>query len=71
MKQIKTIIHPIYETELYDKKVNRLISAGWKIKKRAIISAKGETNEVGSYPIIQSLYAEFEREIDFPEEITV
>ncbi len=72
MKQIKTVIKPIYEAEIYDKSVNRLLNDGWEMKKRTIISAKGEPNEVGSTPIIQCLYAEFERYVPpFPEEITL
>lgn len=72
MKQIKTVTCPIYETELFDKKVNRLLVDGWELKKRTIVSAKGEPNEVGSSTNIQMLYAEFERyKPPFPEEITL
>ena len=72
MKQIKTVICPIYEPVSFDKKINGLLAAGWYMKKRTLISINGEPNEVGSAPVIQALYAEFEKHVPpFPEEITM
>ena len=61
LKQIKTVTYPIYESVLFDEKVNSLLNKGWKMNKREIISVKGEVNEVGSSAIVQTLYAEFEK----------
>ena len=61
MKQIKTVIYPIYESVYFDEKVNILLNEGWKMNKREIIFVKGEVNEVGSSAIVQTLYAELEK----------
>ena len=62
MKQIKTVIEPFALSDKYDKKVNRLLSEGWKLKKRGITTASGEPNEVGSCAVVQVLYAELEKD---------
>lgn len=71
MKQIKTVIQPIENIDNFDNKVNKLLSEGWKLINRKIISIKGEPNEVGSTSTIQSLYAEFEKEVCYFEEVTL
>lgn len=72
MEQIKTVVEPFELSDRFDRKVNSLLSEGWKLKKRTIVSASGEPNEVGSAPVVCSLYAELERYIPpFPEEITL
>ncbi len=64
MKQIKTVICPIYEAESFDNKINRLLNDGWELEKREIISANGEPNEVGSFATVQMLYAELKHTHD-------
>lgn len=71
MKEIKTVICPINCATEYDRKVNNLIANGWVLKKRTTISTQGETSEAFNMPIIQALYAELERYIEYPEEITL
>ena len=71
MKKIKTVICPVEDFEIFDKKVNKLLSEGWKLINRKIISIKGEPNEVGSTSTVQSLYAEFEKEVCYFEEVTL
>lgn len=62
MKQIKTVIEPFSLSDKFDKKVNRLLSEGWELKKRGLTTANGEPNEVGSCAIVQALYAELEKD---------
>lgn len=62
MIKIKTVIEPIERPDIFDKRVNILLSAGWNIISRKLISVVGEPNEVGSAGVFQSLYAEFEKE---------
>lgn len=62
MKKIKTIIEPIERPDIFDKRVNILLTAGWDIINRKLISVMGEPNEVGSAGVFQALYAEFEKE---------
>lgn len=71
MKKIKTIIQPIEEYKVFDRKVNIALSEGWKLIDRKVISTKGEPNEVGSTAVIQSIYAEFEKEVCYFEEVTL
>lgn len=73
MKQIKTILKPYSELNSYDLEVNRLLREGWELKKRAITTASGEPNEVGSCAVVQVLYAELEKTAKepYPEEITL
>ena len=70
MKQIRTIIQPTEDVDIYDKKVNKLLSEGWELTDRQIISIKGEPNEVGSATTRNAFYAEFEKEVCYFEEIT-
>lgn len=71
MKKIKTVIFPVEDFDIFDKKVNKLLAENWKLICRKIISVKGEPNEVGSTPMVQSLYAEFEKEVCYFEEVTL
>ena len=72
MKQIKTVVYPIEYAHRYDKEINGLLADGWEIKKRNVMSVKGEPNEVGSAAITQALYAELERYTKpYPEEVTL
>ena len=61
MKQIKTVVEPLERATRFDATVNYLIADGWEMRKRAVISAKGEPNEVGSCATAQMLYAELEK----------
>lgn len=61
MKQIKTVVKPLERAKDFDATLNNLIVDGWEMRKRAVISAKGEPNEVGSCAVIQMLYAELEK----------
>ena len=61
MKQIKTVVEPLERVKGFDVIVNNLIADGWEMRKRAVISAKGEPNEVGSSATAQMLYAELEK----------
>lgn len=61
MKQIRTVIQPIWAVSEYDKRVNALLQEGWELTTRKVITAKGEPNEVGSCANETMLYAEFEK----------
>jgi hypothetical protein len=61
MKQIKTVVEPFERATAFDNNINKLIKDGWEVKKRAVISAKGEPNEVGSCATVLTLYAELEK----------
>lgn len=63
LKQIKTVIYPIYESSNFDAEVNKLLAEEWELKKRTFISVKGEPNEIGNVPIIQAYCAELEKYI--------
>lgn len=72
MKQIATVIQPIEQAKSFDALVNSLLTDGWELKDRKIISAKGELSEAFNAPEVRFLYAELERnEPPFPEEITL
>lgn len=71
MKNIKTVICPVEDFNVFDKKVNKLLSEGWQLIDRKTISVKGDPNEVGSVAIVQSLYAEFEKDVCYFEEVTL
>lgn len=61
MKEIKTVIYPIDDKDIFDKVVNNRLAKGWILKKRGTISVQGEPNEVGSTSTVVSLYAELVR----------
>lgn len=61
MKEIKTVISPLNCVKMFDKNINCLLAEGWKLKKRAVISSKGEPNDVGSCAEEKILYAELEK----------
>ena len=72
MKQIATVIQPIEQAKSFDALVNSLLTEGWELKARKIISEKGELSEAFNAPVVRFLYAELERdEPPFPEEITL
>lgn len=71
MKQIKTVIEPLNRSETYDYRVNNLLSSGWRITRRGITHAYGEPSESFNTAIEKVLYAELERDIEYPEEVTL
>ena len=72
MKQIKTVICPIEYAYSFDKEINRLIADGWDMSNRGLISTRGEVSEAFNTSIVQSLYAELERNTKpYPEEVTL
>lgn len=72
MKQIKTVICPIEYAYSFDKEVNRLIANGWVLKHRELINTRGEVSEAFNAAVVQSLYAELERNTKpYPEEVTL
>lgn len=71
MKNIKTVICPVEDFNVFDKKVNKLLSEGWQLIDRKTVSIKGDPNEVGSAAITQSLYAELEKDVCYFEEVTL
>lgn len=71
MKQIKTVIEPIEQTERFDNLVNYLLSNGWELKTRKIINSTGELSEAFNAPAVRFLYAELEKQKPlYFEEIT-
>ena len=72
MKQIKTVIRPLSSATQFDIAVNRLLSEGWVLTCRKVISTPGDISEAFNYTVMQVLYAEFEKEsAEMFEEITV
>ena len=71
MKQIKTVIRPLCEQKSYDETVNRLLSDGWTLIRRNVLSVPGELSEAFNTPRVSVLYAELEKEILNFEEITL
>ena len=72
MKQIKTVIQPIEQPKSFDSLVNYLLTDGWELKTRKIITTTGELSEAFNAATVRFLYAELERnEPPFPEEITL
>ena len=61
MMKIKTVIMPIEYAERYDRAVNALLSEGWKLRQRRVISAQGELSEAFNTTAVKLLYAELER----------
>lgn len=61
MKQIKTLIRPIWQSEQYDNEINRLLADGWELKKKEVIRIQGLPEESFNVPVILTLYAELER----------
>lgn len=68
--KIKTVICSVEYFNIFDKQVNKLLSEGWKLTNRKVVGIKGEPNEAGNAPAIQSLYAELEKEDCYFEEVT-
>ncbi len=61
MMKIKTVIMPIEYAERYDRAVNALLSEGWKLRQRGVLSAPGELSEAFNAATVKLLYAELER----------
>jgi hypothetical protein len=59
MLEIKTIIEPAFEQEMFDEKVNVTIAEGWDLIRRDILVSRGDQGPL--------LYAELERDVE-PEE---
>lgn len=72
MKQIKTVICPLYKANEFDNEINSLLVNGWAITYRTITNELSDINEAFNISTMKMLYAELERHIPpFPEEITV
>jgi hypothetical protein len=72
MKEIRTVVYPLANACRFDLKVNDLMSQGWQLTKREVLSVRGDLSESFNASIEQILYAELERYIPpFPEEVTV
>ncbi|MBQ7006860.1 MAG: hypothetical protein IJN59_03410 [Oscillospiraceae bacterium] len=71
MKQIKTVIQPIWAASAFDEQINDLLSDGWTVIHREIISTKSEMNDACNYAVVQFLYAELEKNKPSFEEITL
>ena len=72
MMQIKTVICPIERPKQFDDEINRLLAAGWSIRKREIQTMAGLPSESFSVPEVRVLYAELDRvSPPYPEEVTI
>lgn len=72
MKKIKTVICPLERSKQYDDEINKLLAAGWTIRKRDFINVPGEISEAFNITTKQLLYAELERfEPPLFEEVTM
>lgn len=67
---IKTVVYPLYQAHKFDIVVNRLLTEGWKLKKRETVRIQGEVSEAFNTPIISAVYAELEKDIPEFEEVT-
>ena len=70
MKEIKTVITPLYKADEFDQQINNLIANGWKLTHRSITTIQ-DINEAYNIYNIPTLYAELERYNNNFEEITI